>query len=237
MPNFYSRYRFLNYNDFYNSSPAGTEIPVLTPDGNGGFTVSTGSSTGNGRPNTFQYRYSAVDGVDIPLAEMKAAQLGFYVQDEWSMSENFKLTAGLRFDIPYFPSDLLKNPALDTVRFTNNEKIDVSKLPDATVMFSPRIGFNWDVKGDRTFQMRGGTGVFTGRIPFVWMSNQASNNGVLFGVVEDQAAANQTLSARPFSDDPNAYKPGTVTLPNTIQIASTAKNFKFPQVWRSNLAL
>jgi outer membrane receptor protein involved in Fe transport len=147
MPNFYSRYRFLNYNDFYNSSPAGTEIPVLTPDGNGGFTVSTGSSTGNGRPNTFQYRYSAVDGVDIPLAEMKAAQLGFYVQDEWSMSENFKLTAGLRFDIPYFPSDLLKNPALDTVRFTNNEKIDVSKLPDATVMFSPRIGFNWDVKG------------------------------------------------------------------------------------------
>lgn len=237
MPNFYSRYRFATYNDFYNSAPANTPIPVLTPDGNGGFTVSAGTSTGNGRPTVFQYRYSAVDGVDVPLAEMKAAQLGFYVQDEWTVSDRLKVTAGLRVDIPYFPIDLPKNPALDTVLFTNAEKIDVSKLPDSKFLFSPRVGFNWDVKGDKSVQLRGGTGIFTGRIPFVWMSNQASNNGVLFGVVEEQGVGTGTLAARPFDPNPNAYKPGTVTLPSTIQIAATDPDFKFPQVWRTNLAV
>jgi hypothetical protein len=238
MPNFYSRYRFRNYNEFFNSAPAGTEIPVLTPDGSGGFTVSQGTSDGTGRPTLFNYRYSAVDGVEVPLAEMKAAQIGFYVQDEWTASDRLKLTAGLRIDIPYFPIDLPKNPTLDTVLFTNAEKIDVSRLPDAKVLFSPRVGFNWDVKGDKSAQVRGGTGVFTGRIPFVWMSNQASNNGVLFGVVEEQGTSSApTLADRPFDPDPTAYRPGTVTLPPTIQIAATDPNFKFPQVWRSNLAL
>jgi hypothetical protein len=235
MPNFYSRYRFATYNDFYNSAPAGTTIPVLTPDGSGGFTVTTGASTGLGRPTLFQYRYSAVDGVEVPLAEMKAAQLGFYIQDEWTVNDRLKVTGGLRVDIPYFPIDLLKNPVLDTVLFANAEKIDVSRLPDAKMLWSPRIGFNWDVKGDNSVQLRGGSGVFTGRIPFVWMSNQASNNGVLFGVIEEQNSAG--LSARPFDPDPFAYRPGTVTLPNTIQIAATDPDFKFPQVWRSNLAM
>lgn len=235
MPNFYSRYRFRTYNEFFNSAPAGTPIPVLTPDGSGGFTVSTGTSDGSGRPSLFQYRYSAVDGVEVPLARMKAAQVGFYVQDEWSASDNLKITAGLRVDIPFFPIDLPKNPILDTVFFTNAEQIDVSRLPDPKVLWSPRVGFNWDVKGDKSMQLRGGTGVFTGRIPFVWMSNQASNNGVLFGVLEE--TGNPTIAARPFSSDPFAYRPGTVTLPTTIQIAATDPDFKFPQVWRSNLAL
>lgn len=235
MPNFYSRYRFATYNDFYNSAPAGTAIPVLTPDGSGGFTVSAGTSTGNGRPTVFQYRYSAVTDVQVPLAEMKAAQIGFYIQDEWSVTEQLKITGGLRFDIPYFPIDLPKNPALDTVLFTNAEKIDASRLPDSRVMFSPRVGFNWDLKGDKSIQLRGGTGVFTGRIPFVWMSNQASNNGVLFGVIEE--AVTSGISARPFDPDPNAYQPASATLPPTIQIAATDKDFKFPQVWRSNLAV
>lgn len=237
MPNFYSRYRFATYNDFFNSAPVDTPIPVFTPDGSGGFTVTEGASSGNGRPTLFQYRYSAIDGVEVPLAEMSAAQLGFYVQDEWTVSDRFKLTAGLRVDIPYFPADLPRNPALDTVLFTNAERIDVSKLPDAKLMFSPRVGFNWDVKGDKSLQLRGGTGVFTGRIPFVWMSNQASNNGVLFGVLEEQGTAtNPTLANRPFDPNVNAYRPGTVTLPTTIQIAATDPDFKFPQVWRSNLA-
>ena len=238
MTNFYSRYRFLNYNDFFNSSPAGTTIPVLTPDGNGGFVVTDGVSTGAGRPSTFQYRYSAVDGVDVPFAEMKSAQLGFFIQDEWTVTENLKLTAGLRLDIPFFPGDQLKNEVLDTVYFANNEQIDVSKYPEARLMWSPRIGFNWDVRGDRSFQVRGGTGVFTGRIPFVWMSNQASNNGVLFGVIEQQGTGTTgVLPGFPFSDDPYAYKPATTTLPATIQLAATDPDFKFPQVWRSNLAV
>jgi len=237
MTNFYSRYRFLSYNDFYNSAPAGTAIPVLTPDGSGGFTVTEGTSTGAGRPSVYQYRYSAVEGVEIPFAEMKAAQIGFYIQDEWTVTENLKLTAGLRMDIPFFPGEQLSNPALDTVYFSGNEKIDVSEFPDARIMWSPRVGFNWDVKGDKTLQLRGGTGVFTGRIPFVWMSNQASNNGVLFGVIEDQGVGTTgTISTRPFSDDPYEYKPETVTIPPTIQIAATDPDFKFPQVWRTNLA-
>ncbi len=238
MPNFYSRYRFRTYNEFFNSAPVGTAIPVLTPDGSGGFIRTDGVSDGSGRPTLFNYRYSAVDGVEVPLAKMEAAQVGFYVQDEWAVSDRFRLTTGLRIDIPFFPLDLPKNPALDTVLFTNAEVIDVSRLPDPKVLWSPRVGFNWDVKGDKSVQLRGGTGIFTGRIPFVWLSNQASNNGVLFGVVEEQGTtAAPTLADRQFSPNVNEYRPGTVTLPPTIQIAATDPNFKFPQVWRSNLAV
>ncbi len=129
------------------------------------------------------------------------------------------------------------NPTVAALTFRdaegNPEKIDVSKLPDSKPLWSPRLGVNWDVNGDKSLQVRGGTGVFTGKIPFVWVSNQASNNGVLFGETLVQAAStatNTTFLCLPgtgvtvngaavpcqkivFSDNVTKYVPANPTLP------------------------
>jgi hypothetical protein len=222
MPNFYSRYRFASLAAFYNSAPAGTPTPI-------------GISNGTGRPTLFQYRYSAV-AEEVPFARFEAAQLGFYAQDEWKANDRIKVILGVRADIPFFPKKPIDNPAVRQLRFENQEILDVSKFPDAHVLWSPRIGFNWDVKGDRSFQVRGGTGVFTGRIPFVWMSNQASNTGALFGTI-DPGVNPAGLSAFPFNPDPFAYRPANPVgqIPASYEINVTAPKFRFPQVWRSNL--
>ena len=109
------------------------------------------------------------------------------------------------------------------------------ELPDASILWSPRVGINWDVNGNARTQVRGGTGVFTGRPAYVWISNQIGNTGVLTGFEE----LNNT-TARPFSPDPNRYKP---TTPPTgapaaqYQLALTNPDFRFPQIWRSNIAV
>ncbi len=128
------------------------------------------------------------------LAELNVGQLAGYAQDEWSATDNFKLTLGLRIDKPmYFnTSDLIQkyidtdngatrsdtadyfdpetyDPAID-----NKVKLNSTVLPTNKAIISPRLGFNWDAKGDKTLQVRGGTGIFTGRLPFVWLGNQVS---------------------------------------------------------------
>lgn len=114
------------------------------------------------------------------LAETNVGQWAFYLQDRWSATENLTLTGGLRIDIPmYF--DTGDNIIANTDPITyydadgNQVTIDNTKLPDGNVLFSPRLGFNWDVSGDKTMQVRGGTGLFSGRLPFVWIGNQVAN--------------------------------------------------------------
>jgi hypothetical protein len=228
-PRFYGDFRFASFNDFYNSTPAGTATPV-------------GESTGLGRPTRYELTYSAVPGVAVPLAELEVGQAGLYLQDEIQVRENLKISTGIRMDMPYYPKDLARNTRTDTLVFAGGATIDVSKFAKATPLWSPRIGINWDVFNDKKVQVRGGTGIFTGRIPFVWLSNQASNNGLLFGSILETSNRNNTSTAddfvnRPFSNDPTKYVPGNATLPSSVLINSTARNFKFPQVWRSSLAV
>ncbi len=223
-PRFYGDFRFASFADFYNSSPAGTVTPI-------------GESTGNGKPVRYELTYSAVRDVEVPLAKLQVGQFGIYGQDEILVNKNLKLTAGLRIDVPFYPTTLDKNPRTDTLTFAGGEKIDVSKFADATPLFSPRVGFNYDVLGNKTLQLRGGTGIFTGRIPFVWLSNQASNNGLLFGSVLSTGTANAPYVNFPFSGDPKKYIPANANVPATVLINSTDKNFKFPQVWRTSLAV
>lgn len=192
--------------------------------------------TGTRSVSNFQFQYSAVAGDLAPLARLKASQVGLYVQDEWKALDRLKLTFGLRVDMPLYPDNLAKNSVLDNLTFVNgsnqsNESLDVSKLPKTKPLFSPRLGFNFDAFGDRTTQVRGGLGIFTGRIPFVWISNQASNNGLLWGRIE---ASNTRLY--PFNPDVTAYIPANPTIPASVEINATAANFKFPQVFRSNIA-
>jgi hypothetical protein len=108
-------------------------------------------------------------------------------------------------------------------------------MPETQVLFEPRLGFNYDVKGKGKTQLRGGTGVFTGRPPYVFLSNQIGNNGVLTGFIDVSGAAAAQYG---FTANPNQYFiPQTPTLPSTFDLALTDPNYRFPQVWKTNLAV
>ena len=145
----------------------------------------------------------------VKSVDVNVAQLGLYLQDEWTVTPAFKLTLGVRADMPIYNTDVPQNQQIANASLldanSNPAQVDVTRFPKATPLWSPRLGFNYSVTGDYTTQIRGGTGIFTGRIPFVWISNQASNS---------------------------QFDPGY-----TFQINGTSRDFKFPQVWRSNLAL
>ncbi len=132
------------------------------------------------------------------LAETNVGQMAFYLQDEWNATENFKLTYGIRFDKPlYFDSAEKAQDVIDVapayvpdipyVNPNNGETVffDSTQMPTDDWLISPRVGFNWDTFGDNTLQIRGGTGVFTGRFPFVWLGNQIANPNVFFYQVVD----------------------------------------------------
>ncbi|GAB4337780.1 MAG: carboxypeptidase regulatory-like domain-containing protein [Flammeovirgaceae bacterium] len=221
-PFFYGGYQYASLADFYNSTPEGTETPI-------------GISTGLGRPTRYEVRYSAVPGVNFPYAEMKAMQIGFYAQDEWQMKDNLKFIIGVRGDIPIIDANIIPNNAVKSLTFQNGLKnVDVSRTQEARVLWSPRIGFNWDVTNDKKTQVRGGTGIFTGRVPYVWISNQISNTGNLFGSF---VATGANAAKYPFNPDVNAYKPTNATANSSYNLAFTSPDFKFPQVWRTNIAV
>jgi hypothetical protein len=119
------------------------------------------------------------------VARLKLGQAAIYLQDEFEINDNFRLTIGLRIDKPlYFNTadNIVQNK--DNITYYNGSgdsvKLNNKKLPKATPLFSPRIGFNYDVKGDKTIQIRGGSGLFTGRFPFVWVGNQVANPNWFF---------------------------------------------------------
>jgi hypothetical protein len=192
--------------------------------------VAAGSNP-NTRPGTtalyYKQTYSMQDG-GFPYAHVKVASLGFYVQDKWSIRDNFVMTLGLRLDLPIFMTDLDRNEALEDLTFQGGRKIDVSKYPGVKPLFSPRFGFNWDVFSDKKMQVRGGTGIFSGTPPYVWLSNQAGNNGILFASTSQKDHA--------FDGVVDLPKPTGATLPKA-SIAITDENFKYPQLWKTDVAL
>jgi hypothetical protein len=217
-PNYYGGYQFRSIDDFIKSA-------------SGDLTVS---------PVRYQVQWS--NYADFPFAEMKGNTLSFYGQDEITAGKGLKLTFGLRGDATSFPSfdePKYTNSFVPNLTFRDGVKLATNKFPETTVLWSPRFGFNWDVKDDKTTQVRGGLGVFSGRVPYVWLSNQLSNNGVLFGSRLVTAAAE--LKNYPFTPNVDAYKPNASTLtnlqPTAYNLAVTDQNFKFSQVFRANLAM
>lgn len=144
------------------------------------------------------------------LAETNMGQLAFYFQDEWAVTDQFSVTLGLRADIPlYFDTEekiqenIDRNCCYDPSIVYYDEggaavTFDHTVLPESKPLWSPRFGFNYDIHGDQMAQLRGGTGLFTGRFPFVWVGNQVANPNFFFYCVTDP-------------------------------------DFKYPQVWRTNL--
>jgi hypothetical protein len=188
--------------------------------------------------NKFQVRYNNIPGQDKPVQPLDVKYMGFYLQDEWRASNRLKINAGIRFDAPYFKNTAIDNPNADKLSWRdengNTVKYNTGKLPDATWTPSPRLGINWDIRGDRSTQVRAGTGIFSGRPAYVWISNQIGNTGMLTGFDEFT-----NTTTRPFNPDPNRYKPATVTgaPAASYELALTDPDFKFPKLWRTDLGI
>lgn len=204
------------------------------------YTAANESIANNGAPSAFaparfQLRYSALPGGEEPLQVLKSNRLDLYVQDEFEVNPKLKLTAGIRTAYITFGNTAIENPAVTAMTFANGEKFNTGVLPNGQLLWEPRLGFNYDVKNDGTFQIRGGSGIFTGRPPYVFVSNQVGNNGVLTGFIDVSGANAKGFG---FTANPNQYFiPSTPTLPSTFDLAFTDQNYRFPQVWKSNLAV
>ncbi len=186
----------------------------------------------------FQVRWMNQPGMDRPVQPLEVFYAGIYGQNEWRAHPNFTLTVGARIDVPFFGDTGFENAEADALAFRdehgNPVQYSTAALPDPNPLFSPRLGFNWDVMGTRTTQVRGGTGVFAGRPAYVWISNQIGNTGVLTGF---QAIDN--TNERPFHPNPHHYKPTQVdgSPASSYELALTDAGFRFPQIWRTNLAV
>ena len=186
--------------------------------------------------------YSLVDEVigdgSAAAAEFNAMQLGFYAQDEWRITNRFNLTYGLRLDIPIITSDpkedtYFNNTALSKIqaKYEIAKDVKAGRAPDGQLMLSPRVGFEYDFTGDRSAVLRGGIGVFTSRIPFVWPGAMFNNNGLSIGGVNERSLDNILFR----SDINNQYTHPSFSIPSG-QMDLYVKDFKYPQVLRTNLA-
>lgn len=194
------------------------------------------------------------DGEANPAARVRFNKLGVYAQDEWSMLDNFKLTYGLRLDGLFFSNqDLMRNQAIYDLDY-NGKHIDTGKWPNSSLTVSPRVGFTWDVFGNKSFKVRGGTGLFSGRLPLVFFTNMPTNSGM----VQYQAKLNATgknggtltdmkqfagkiLTRQELHDKlismgyPDTIKPEDGTAPS--EISAVDPKFKMPQVWKTSIAV
>ena len=226
------------------------------------------------RNGTGYYRYTSLDeflsgaapevvcltygynGETSPAARVSFNKFSIYGQDEWKVNDNFKLTYGLRLDSWFYNNgDLMTNKKIyDLTYMVDGEErhIDTGKWPGSKVSVSPRVGFNWDVFGDKSFKVRGGTGLFTGRLPLVFFTNMPTNSGM----VQYQAQINaKNAAAKGFTMDefagkiltrpqlldklaqlgyPMTIDPTQGSIPSSI--SAVDPDFKMPQVWKTSLA-
>ena len=206
-------------------------------------------------PIDYAITYSLLPGFEQAFPRFRTAQSSVYAQDEIAVSDRFRLTLGLRAELNSYlnVNEVQTHPLVAGLAFTDGKRIDTGVLPTNRVLISPRVGFNWDVKGDRTFQVRGGTGIFTGKVPTVWIVSQSGDAGLLqitqtystlnnvngFAGVPGAVMVNG-VATLPFSADPTTYRPTTPPAAGTVipsTISATDPNFKNPQAWKSSLAV
>jgi hypothetical protein len=192
-------------------------------------------------PLNFAFMYP-VNGYTYAGIESVIGQFSAYAQDEWQLSDAFKLTYGLRVDASAHISEAIGNPALVGVEFRNGETVDLSTWPKAKALFSPRIGFNYDLTDDKSVKLRGGAGVFTGRVPLVWFVNQLQYSGMLKYQLILNSDKTDELAKIPFAqnvgdllNDPELS--GIFPKENAEggNLTFIDKNFKLPQVLRVSL--
>ncbi len=230
--------RFISNNSFF---PASNGVYIF--DSLSDFTAAANNSAANGNvpstinyPSRFQFRYSALPGAAEPLQILKSNKIDLYVQDEYKVNNQLKLTYGIRASSILFENTALENTAVSAMTFRNGEKFNTGEMPNTQYLFEPRFGFNLDVAGDAKTQVRGGTGIFTGRPPMVFLSNAIGGNGVLTGFV-DVSGDDVRNGGYGFTPNTSQFIPSTPTLPTTFDLAITKKDFQMPQSWKTNIAV
>jgi hypothetical protein len=174
-----------------------------------------------GIANSYQVQF-ATPGLN-PASQFGAQQWGLYLSDVWRVGNNLTVNLGIRGDLPRLTDRPRYNPLI-----FSTFGVDSSNVPNNQLILSPRLGFNWSPGGSGKDQVRGGIGIFAGRTPFVWISNEYGNTGI--GIV-NLSAKNVPFNPDPLSP-PTNFPPGTAA----ITVNGIDPNFKFPRVLRSSLA-
>ena len=184
--------------------------------------------------NQYRYGHANTDVTGDPRweASFGAAQLSFYAQDKWDVSNNFQLTYGLRMDMPVIFDTPTANEPFNQYAETRGWNVKTNQKLSSTPLWSPRVGFRWDINHDHRFILRGGAGVFTGRIPFVWISNNYSNTGIQLSTYNSYKTNGLDLLLDPNAQEANASKL-KATGSQTINVYD--RHFKFAQNLRFNL--
>lgn len=176
-----------------------------------------------GTPSYYDRYYSTTNDPNAP-AEFSVFQLGLYAMDTWNVMPNLNLTIGLRADVPLMPDTPPANPAVEAAF-----GIPTDQNAGGNLLWSPRLGFNWDIFSDQRTQLRGGIGIFSGRTPYVWISNQYSNTGT-------ELARYRNYAPDFFITDPyNQPTSASARIASDINLISD--DYRFPQLWRFNLAV
>ena len=191
----------------------------------------------------YGYAYNYADpavtgGESIWGGTPRAAQFGFYAQDEWKPNTRFTLTYGLRLDIPTMLNKPTENPDFNASEIAKFNDQYVGTVPKASVLFSPRIGFRWYMDKAKKSLLRGGAGIFTGRVPFVWIQNAYNNTGMEYksvSVYKSDEMAQLPFTSNPYQDIVNNPELDFITPGSSNTINTVSENFKYPQTFRLNL--
>lgn len=195
-------------------------------------------------PLFFKVRYTNLPGLSQPEQKLRVWYNSAYAQNEWRPRADLTVTAGVRADVSVFgDASAYKNDRADALSFLDPDdqpvQFKTGELPKAKVLWSPRVAANWDLGGRQKTQVRVGTGLFTGPPLYVWIMNQLGNSGVLIGEISCSALSGCNTAPYNFTPNPDAYKPATVTGAGaaSFELNATDPDFKFPQVWRTNVGV
>jgi hypothetical protein len=212
-PNYDGGYQFPSLQAFYNAATGGAVV------------------------DRYFQEWSNIPGGAFPQYSAGSTEIGVFAQDKWRMTNNFTLVYGLRYDMTIYKQIYLDNPVFDALPFKDGKTYNIGKAPGNAVLLSPRVGFNWDVFGDHTMQVRGGAGWFSGPPPFVWLANQPGNNGVL---IASNNYTNVPITNNAVTNPPtgvNTAPPAKISPAPSYIAAVTASNFKYPSVIKSSVAI
>ncbi|MBQ8272356.1 MAG: TonB-dependent receptor [Tidjanibacter sp.] len=191
-------------------------------------------------PLAFAITHANRDDLQQVYPSFDFHQVSAYIQDEMNISNNFKLTAGLRLELPFYPNIAGNENKAFTEMYKDYGGYKTSDMPTATLNVSPRVGFNWDVMGDRSLVLRGGSGIYTGRLPFVWLVSVAGNSNCMqmqYNTTRgDELPSGFHTNINDILTDiyGGAFKAGDLAAPSGATILD--KDLKMPTTWKTSLA-
>lgn len=244
-----NKFTFGTHNEFYNIDYR------FINSWNGRWEYATLNDFLNDKPSRIRgaYAYDATDNTrdnlynNAPGANFNVNMLSAYAQDELSLAHNLKVTVGARVDYSSVPNQPSLDSAItqtkDYVNATGQSSYDHTSWGDFTnkwlgkATISPRLGFNWDVKGDHTFIVRGGSGIFVGRMPFAWLGYAYTLSGSNYGTIDYKPGGKTVglaIDPNNLRDTVNKYGGNSASATHEVDLIDN--NFHLPTAWRSNIA-